>query len=300
MQSKMGYVLLMVAVMIGSRVCGVEATITCANTDGANLEYDCGMVDDLIDENPSSIECSDQQSQCTSDECCTVAPTPVDCVQSVQPAAADCTSQCGTERGTVTTEPTYNGVQCVEYDCQDGDGACAVVNCVESGNTAADCTADCTATYTETTAASGGGTACVGARTCESGDGDCFSCTMYATSDETDESSWSAAGVETCEEGVKFCVFSKMDDIGAIACDGVGEESSCDNAARKEGCTYTYNDVVLATKCFDSDQGVKTSAEYKSTMDDIVAGGKQCSGVGAHGLNAAVLMLALFGYSFSQ
>jgi len=174
MQSKMGYVLLMVAVMIGSRVCGVEATITCANTDGANLEYDCWGVDDLIDENPSSIECADQQSQCTSDECCTVPPTPVDCVQSAEPTAADCTSQCGTERGTVTAEPTYNGVQCVEIDCQDGDGDCADVDCVETGNTAADCTDACgTATATETTAARGDGVACTGDYTCQAGDGAC-------------------------------------------------------------------------------------------------------------------------------
>jgi hypothetical protein len=49
-----------------------------------------------------------------------------------------------------------------------------VVDCVETGNTAADCLANCTvATATVTTSAANGGTPCIGDYTCMPGDGAC-------------------------------------------------------------------------------------------------------------------------------
>ena len=52
--------------------------------------------------------------------------------------------------------------------------ACAQTDCVETGNTAADCLDTCAvAAATVTTAASGGGSACAGDYTCVAGDGAC-------------------------------------------------------------------------------------------------------------------------------
>ena len=66
------------------------------------------------------------------------------------------------------------GDNCVKEECC-VDGTPDVVDCVETGNTAADCTADCGVVLaTVTTAASGGGEPCVGDYTCNQGDGGCI------------------------------------------------------------------------------------------------------------------------------
>ena len=78
-------------------------------------------------------------------------------------------------------------------------------------------------------------------------------------------------------------------------------ENMCDNASLQAGsCSEIDDDTTVVIKCFKSDQGVTSYADYKSETEGIIAGRNKCSGVGAHRLSAAVLLLALFGYSFSQ
>merc|ERR1712166_339700 len=58
--------------------------------------------------------------------------------------------------------------------CAAGEGACpANVNCVETGNTAAECTVDCKAVAVVITVQSGKGAACLGDHACLAGEGAC-------------------------------------------------------------------------------------------------------------------------------
>jgi len=101
-------------------------------------------------------------------------PANVNCVETGN-TAADCLSTCAVATATVTTTKSGTGTACAgDYTCTAGDGACpANVNCVVTGNTAAECLADCTAVAVVSTAQSGTGTACAGDYTCTAGDGAC-------------------------------------------------------------------------------------------------------------------------------
>jgi hypothetical protein len=179
--------------------CGLSSDYTCCR-GGADADPDfcppraqsgCATAANAFGQNP----------------CQWVAPV-VNCVETGN-TAADCLDTCAVAVATVTTPASGGGTACVgDYTCVGGDGACPVaVDCVETGNTAADCLDTCAvAVATVTAPASGGGTACVGDYTCVGGDGTC----VVDNGSQEDAATWLVVIIICC------CFFVLV--VGFVAC----------------------------------------------------------------------------------
>merc|ERR1712166_478626 len=105
--------------------------------------------------------------------------------------------------------------------CAAGDGACpANVNCVETGNTAAECTVDCKAVAVVTTVQSGKGAACLGDHACLAGEGACpaantANCVQeHETNCASDKMITTQQECELCAKHLNLAWYQAIDDQG--------------------------------------------------------------------------------------
>jgi len=152
---------------------------------------------------------------------------------------ADCGQSCGVAAATVTIPAQGNGTPCSgDYSCLPGDGACPEdVDCVETGNTAADCGQSCgVAAATVTIPAQGNGTPCSGDYTCLPGDGDC---PPHSCITPTVTTGYDLTG--TTEEDLSIANFN----VTGVTCDaGYSGTSPYASVCATTGLPYILNDCT--------------------------------------------------------
>merc|ERR1719272_981175 len=164
----------------------------------------------------------------------------------------------------MSTAQSGNGAACLgDHTCVAGEGACpADVNCVESGNTAAECTVDCTAVASVSTAQSGNGAACLGDHTCVAGEGACPADVACVETGNTAADCLSTCAVATATET------TAQSGAGA-ACVGdhkcVAGEGACPAAV----VTATNTTGKAQTKTPTAGTGVITTAKLKKSDNKI-------------------------------
>jgi len=131
------------------------------------------------------------------------------------------------------------------------------VDCVETGNTAADCTADCTAVAVVDTTQSGKGAACLGDHACLAGEGACpadVDCVETGnTAAECTADCTAVAVVDTAQSGKGAAC------LGDHAC--LAGEGACP-AANTAYCVHDYETNCASDKMITTQQECELCAEY--------------------------------------
>jgi len=242
---------LLVAVALGA--VSVDAGLDKVHLKRAARLQTCEKKTRVLNKKLSVLKTKIQTALSTADDAMAV-----DCVETGN-AAADCTADCAVATATVTTAKSGTGTACAgDYTCTAGDGACpANVNCVETGNTAAECTVDCKAVAVVTTVQSGKGAACLGDHACLAGEGAC-------PADVDCVETGNTAAECTAECTAVAVVITAQSGKGA-ACKGdhacLAGEGACP-AANTPYCVQDSEKNCASDKMITTQQECKLCAEY--------------------------------------
>jgi len=101
---------------------------------------------------------------------------------------SDCTNECDRVWNGTRSQGGVGAVCQEPENCENGEGDCRKVDCIETGNSVNDCDANCEVPdYLVATPVKGVGMACIGEITCGDGDGDCRKVDCIVTGNSVDD-----------------------------------------------------------------------------------------------------------------